>query len=322
MLKANDKRGLSLGAIFALVASLFIAAPAAQANENSVVAYIATGTSSQTSMVHGESFDIKARFGTGVADRLANPVNATVAGFGFKITKPAGTTVSYTTTTTTSARFLSFSPYNTQDSFGIESSASSDTIALSVVGGTSISTAVAITVTMFMDLDNDGVQDGGEADGNSITITFVPWSVLGAAMTFASPPPGGIGATASVTLTAGTINWDQLDGFFTVGISGTDETETNGATWSAISDGGAAQYQMTGAEIDDHAQSFSGAVTTITTAATPGLTPESYSATVYYAASTLGSANASGTVPPAGRALLATTVAVTSQTYTALTCQL
>ena len=217
MLKANDKRGLSLGAIFALVASLFIAAPAAQANENSVVAYIATGTSSQTTMLHSESFDIKARFGTGVADRLASPVNSTVAGFGFKITKPAGTTVSYTTTTTTSAQALSFSPYDTQNTFGIESSKSNDTIALRVVGGTSISTAVAITVTTFMDLDNDGVQDGGEADGNSITINFVPWSAIGAAVTFASPPPGNVGVTASVTVTAGSINWDQLNGYFTVG---------------------------------------------------------------------------------------------------------
>ena len=321
MLKANDKRGLSLGAIFALVASLFIAAPAAQANENSVVAYIATGTSSQTSMLHGESFDIKARFGTGVADRLANPVNSTVAGFGFKITKPAGTTVSYTTTTTTSARYLSFSPYNTQDSFGIESSASSDTIALSVVGGTSISTAVAITVTTFMDLDNDGVQDGGEADGNSITITFVPWSTMGAAMTFASPPPGNTGVTASVTVTAGSINWDQLNGYFTVGISGSNETETSAATFSAISDGGAGQFQMTGAELEDHAYSFSAAVDTEITTNIAGIgTVDSYSATLYYAAATLTDEEASGTLPPAGRALLATTkVGVESKTFTAVT---
>ena len=321
MLKANDKRGLSLGAIFALVASLFIAAPAAQANENSVVAYIATGTSSQTSMVHGESFDIKARFGTGVADRLANPVNATVAGFGFKITKPAGTTVSYTTTFTTSARFLSFSPYNTQDSFGIESSRSSDTIALNVVGGTSISTAVTITVTTFMDLDNDGVQDGGEADGNSIDITFVPWSTLGAAMTFASPPPGNTGVTASVTVTAGSINWDQLNGFFTVGISGSNETETSAATFSAISDGGAGQFQMTGAELEDHAYSFSAAVATEITTNIAGVgAVDSYSATLYYAAATLTNAVAAGTLPPVGRALLATTkVGVESKTFTAVT---
>jgi len=321
MLKANDKRGLSLGAIFALVASLFIAAPAAQANENSVVAFIATGTSSQTSMVHGESFDIKARFGTGVADRLANPVNSTVAGFGFKITKPAGTTVSYTTTTTTSARFLSFSPYNTQDSFGIESSKSGDTIALNVVGGTSISTAVTITVTTFMDLDNDGVQDGGEADGNSIVITFVPWSTLGAAMTFASPPPGERGVTASVTVTAGSINWDQLDGFFTVGISGSNEVETNAATFSAISDGGAGQFQMTGAELEDHAYSFSAAVVTEITTNIAGVgVVDSYSATLYYGAATLTDEEASGTLPPAGRALLATTkVGVQSKTFTAVT---
>ena len=320
MLKANDKRGLSLGAIFALVASLFVAAPAAQANENSVVAFIATGTSSQTSMVHGESFDLKLRFGTGVADRLANPVNSTVAGFGIKITKPDAVTVSYTTTTTTSARILSFSPYDTQNTFGIESSKSSDTLALSVVGGTSISTAVAITVTTFMDLDNDGVQDGGEADGNSITINFVPWSTLGTAMTFNSPAPGNYGVTASVTLTAGSINWDQLNGYFTVAISGSEEVETGEATYSAIADGGAVAYELTGAEIEDHAYSFSAAVATGQTGTVAGAAVlPSYSATVYYS-NTVGSANpTAGDIATAGEALLAATVGVTAKTYTALT---
>ena len=322
MLKANDKRGLSLGAIFALVASLFIAAPAAQANENSVVAYIATGTSSQTSMVHGEGFELKARFGNGVNDRLANPVNSTVAGFGFKITKPDAVTVSYqTSATTTSPRFLSFSPYDTSNTFGMESSKSSETLTLKVVGGTSISTAVSITVTTFIDYDNDGVQDGGELDGNSITITFVPWSSLGAAMTFASPAPGNVGVTASVTLTAGSINWDQLDGKFTIGFAGTEETETGGATYSAIADGGAVTYQLSGAEIEDHAYSFSGAVATAVTSNVAGGSRDSYSATVYYSADTIGSANPSGASnpPKLGETLIATTsVAVESKTFTAL----
>jgi hypothetical protein len=324
MLKANDKRGLSLGAIFALVASLFIATPAAQASETTVMVYPAVGETTQTTILHGEGYDLRARFGTGVASRLTSPTTNEVAGFGFKITKPDSVTVSYqTSTTTTSPRFLSFSPYATQNTFGMESSKSSETLTLKVVGGTSVSASVNITVTPFIDLDKDGVQDAGETEGTPITITFAPWSVLGAAMTFNAPPQSNVGITASVTLTQGTVNWAMLDGLFTVGLSGTNEgTITGGQTHSAIADGAAEVYQLTGAELAAKGYSFSARATTELSTTIAGATVlPSYSAVLYYSAVTLGSANPTGGAKAkVSEQLLATvSVAVEAKSFVAMT---
>ena len=315
MQKVKNLRGLSLGAVVSLVGSLFFSVPAAIANENAVVISPDGGTAAQTSMLHTEPYEFFVRYGSAVT----NVDDAYSFRYSVSSSSP-GVRVELSHDGSTWTRIASSSPTISAGVGEIRDVVtSSDYIRFSLTGTDSQSSAVSITVTPFINKDGDPALTAADLVGNQFTINFVPWSTLGATMTFTAPQAGNVGITASGTVTAGTINWSQLDGVFTVGFNGTFEVETNGDTYSAgvSATGMANSYELTGKEMEEKANfSYSARVVTAPASGSP---VASYSAQLFYAASSLGGANPA-TDPTATRGLLPrSTVGVSATTITNVT---
>jgi hypothetical protein len=230
MQKNKNRQGLALGAIVALVSSLFVMTAPAQASETSVVVYPTSGLETQTTMIHGESFDLTFRFGTGVASSLKTFAPDTSTGFGVEITKPAGVSISAqiagagASTRTNAARNPGNFVDGTSASSTVEDAATmfnvaanssgSPKIYISLPGSSSVSSSVALTVTPYLDINKDGDRDAGEPYGTAIAVNFVPWSSMGATLSVGTPIVGEHNVTASFAVTAGNLNWSQLDSDF------------------------------------------------------------------------------------------------------------
>ena len=285
----KNRKGLALGAVFALVASLFVGTAPAQANESSVVIAPNGGTATQTTMLITEEFDLGFRFGTGVNDSLRNPLLATAVDFGVIITKPANVTVSravsYSPTgTVAAANFTGTDITGTEIVYTFDSS-KSPVLSLSVSDKTSVSTAVSMTVQGFLDLNNNGAFDNGEPLGNSIVLNFVPWSAMSTTFSIQNGQEGDTGITASFAVSNAALNWDQLDGRFAIGFKSTaDALAVTGtsATFSAMATS-ATYGMMTGSELEDAEYS----VSEVVMAAAPfSASPRaSFSGQVFYFAS-------------------------------------
>jgi len=117
---------------------------------------------------------------------------------------------------------------------------------LSLAGKTSVSTQVTVTVTPYQDADATHTYTNGDIIGDSITITFVPWSVMAAVVAVETPQANDIGATASVTVTAGDINWSQLDSNLTVKIYSTNDVQPSTAATVTPTDWVSNNYSKSG----------------------------------------------------------------------------
>ena len=290
MQKKESRQGLALGAVLSLLASFFVGAAPASANENAVVIYPAVGTEAQTTTLITEEFDFALRFGTGVDSSYFNynSTNNSDAGFGVIITKPAGVTLSYAINGATALRSTTTESAATTVTHAIASSSSAKTLAISLSQKTSVSSAVSITVQAFLDLDVDGVADAGEPLGNTMTVNFVPYSALGVSLNVTQPLGDDTGASVSFNVTAGSINWSMLESEFAITVDSTaDVFATQSApirgpnleTSSAASSSGTVGT-TTGGTV---ARAFSASFKVLTAAFTTSGTVQSVSATVYYA---------------------------------------
>ena len=277
----KNRKGLALGAVFALVASLFVASAPAQASEDAAVIFPSVGTSTQTTMLITEEFDITFRYGTGVAAALRTYAPDTSAGFGAIITKPAGVTLSTTVNGGSAVQGSGTDITGTSVELAIESSNSNKVLSISLSDKTTVSTAVSITVQAFLDLDRDGNYDAGEPLGNTMTVNFVPLSALGAVLAVEAPVAGDIGATTSFTVTAGNVNWGMLDHDFGIKVVSTND----GTTWSAPISGTNLAVAATAAASTSGttaAKNFSASYEVVTDLFTASPTVASVSATLYY----------------------------------------
>jgi len=329
MQKIKNKSGLALGAIFALVVSMFVGVTPAQATESSIVLTPrGAGAASLNQMLHGETFELSFRYGTGVTG--VNGSQGTRSNTEMKLhysitsesnnvtfrddadgdfsggsTAIAGTSISASVSNPTgpATGYLAIdsgSPY----------------IDIAIAAGTSISSAVSITLTPFLDIDLVTGYSAGDAIGTAYTVTFVPWSTLGTALTLNAPSVGDGSVTASVAVTAGSIRWSQLDGYFGVHIDSTGDTSTgNTGTISAVSPF-ASTEERAATTIDDTNvnYSFSAAVNVSPLTNVGGV--NSVSAYVLYMPA-VTSANTDNIV--AGEVVATKTVAVASAAATGLT---
>jgi hypothetical protein len=301
MQKNKNRQGLALGAVFAMVASLFVmTSPAQAADETSAVAFPTTGLSTQTTTLIDQGFDLSVRFGTGVGAtyRTDKVLTAHTALFGFIVTKPAdvgiiasvsGAAAAAGFTGTNPGIRSGFNPINgiststvletagTEAVFGTLTSGS-PVVTLSIVDGTSVSASVAITVTPFLDLNSDGDRDSGEPLGTAVVINFVPWSALGATVALEQTVVGDRGSTVSFAVTANAaVNWTQLDaGFY---ISASHLVVGGGATNSALISGAVLAGAVTAPGGSSSAGAYSASFKVITVAYSASTTT---SAAVWY----------------------------------------
>jgi hypothetical protein len=232
MFKKDSRKGLALGGIFALLASLFTVAPAAQADEDGLVITPASGTS--YTMLVTEEFVLNVRLGSNVD--VANDARVR-----YIVSKPEGTakvdqyeirthnTVSATSTLASmpgggsdEARNYVLSASQTVSSTITPSFGDTTVNRLilrpasysgNVTDVTSVSPATSVTVTAFLDLTPDGLLDSSEPF-TTVTVNFVPWSALGASVTLTQPVQGDTEITASAAVSG--VNFEQLNGKFAV----------------------------------------------------------------------------------------------------------
>ena len=266
MQKNKNRRGLALGAIVALISSLFVMTAPAQASETSVVAYPASGLETQTTVLGDEAFDLGLRFGTGVQS-----VDRGTSAFGVVITKPAALDVVASESALTGGVTTASPSTSATFTFGVISTSG---VALSLPLGTSVSASVTITVTPFIDLNADGVKDAGETSGTAITVTFVPWSSLGAAVSAAQPLTGEEDVTVSFSVTADdTFNWSMLDHTFKVNVtvSSVSDVASESDTFTGAQFAGETSTDISNSNNVSAVQNYSGSFGVNTVALTGGV---------------------------------------------------
>jgi hypothetical protein len=208
MQKNKNRSGLALSVVAALLGTIFAGVTPAQALETAPVTVPLGGTASQSQILHGEEFELTTRLGASMADRTSkwaykievsstSPVSlsAGTAALGFENvisdTISAGVSGFYQTTTSAAT-----------------------TLKVSLKGTTSLSPAITVTVTPYSESDAVVGPSAGDILGDPFVVSFVPWSVLGSSTTLTQPIANDQGATASVTVQPGSLNWSQLNGNF------------------------------------------------------------------------------------------------------------
>ncbi len=321
MQKIKNKPGLALGAAISLIASLFVTTPAALANENAaVITPKGDGALSLNSMLITETFEMRLRYGTGVAGAGNNTVTDFSIHYVVSSTSPIVIERDADGTFPTGATHVtatSISGTTEVDGFVSISSASPWlSFGLAQTNITSVSPAVSITVTPYIELDGTTGMSSGDSQGTPYTINFVAWSAIGASVTLQTPMADARGITASVTVTAGTIRWSQLNGEITTNFTMTgEEGSTNSASVSGVANTDSTDTAKTGAELTTANFSFSAAVKS-----SAFTTSDSVSAQVFYVP---GGSVGNQTSMTAGNALTAlsatTKVAVAARTFEGVT---
>ena len=219
MFKKDTRRGLALGAAFSLIASLFVSAPAAQADESSVVITPFVGTSD--TMLITEDFIVKTRLGL---DQNATRIN----NLKYLIEKPAGYNLSISNTVSATA---GASDFDTNDAALVATMVAASTsqyvtpasplttninqlrIQLwSASAITSVSKAVTVKVTAFLDIDPDGKLVKADEPHQTYEVKFVPYSALAASVTLTQPVFGAETAKANAAVSG--VNFEQLSASF------------------------------------------------------------------------------------------------------------
>ncbi|NBU23378.1 MAG: hypothetical protein EBS38_05655, partial [Actinobacteria bacterium] len=236
MTKNSNRKGLALGAIFALVGSLFVTAPAAQANEAGLVVEPIAGTS--YTMVNTEDFILTTRLGSQIQADRAGALKYIVAksgtaGYGLSISSTVSATAlsgDFPLVANNSATMSSVTTASTQSVVATLGSTASFTAKnqlriqpWSLSALTTLSPALSVTVTAFLDLNGDDLVTGTEPN-TVVTINFVSVANMGGTVNLTAPNQGDVRVTASAALA--TVNHQQLAGVFKLGFIATQEGVT------------------------------------------------------------------------------------------------
>ena len=225
MQKNKNRSGLAIAVVSALFASLFGAVPAAQAaNEAAPVITVVGADATQVQMLHGESMQLFTRDGSSEAGTPGtwsyHIVSSSTSGM---IVKKGSTTSSLTQ--------VNLNTVSADVSGWINTATGESYLDLSVVGFTSVSPSVTLTVTPYRDRDSSGTMTAADVKGDAVAVTFVPWSTLGAVLTLEQPVAHQTAATTSLVVSSGAINWSQLNSSFKINIASTGNSQnTDSAT--------------------------------------------------------------------------------------------
>ncbi len=233
MQTVKNRRGLALGAIFGLVASLFVSTPASAATANNLTLAPSAGTSLVGLVT--DDFALQVTLDPSVASsvgytKLKYTVTHDSTNYNLLVTTSNTATVATIAADATSASrtVITQSPLTADITPSPAGSTNKNTIAfrLSSESGTAVppsnSTTVKVTVVAYIDnvVENDTL-DSGEWSVSEV-VELRPWSALGATVALTQPISGDTRATASAAVTS-TVNLDQLDNAFTIGLRSTND---------------------------------------------------------------------------------------------------
>jgi trimeric autotransporter adhesin len=224
MSKNLTRKGLALGAIVALGASLFAGAPA-QANTSGVLLAPATGTTN--GMISGEAFTLQATIGSLIPSSSYGQLK-------FEVTNASGLTVTTVLTQTGSNADTDLSSSTLTTAQVVRSTTAN------VTGGANttlaVSTAAAdagtVSVNAWLDADGDHAIDAGEIASGPQVITFVKPADVTWTTTLAQPFVGDTKQTV-VVKSDKNINLDQVKAKVQVAfatLSGSTYTALTGTT--------------------------------------------------------------------------------------------
>jgi hypothetical protein len=202
MFKTNSRKGMSLAAIVALAASLFVGgAPAQAAGEVSLV----TAKGTTYAALAGTTFELTVNAGSTIPQSSWLQLKT-------KITNTGATTYSATASATTGATFTG-STSNTKSALVLKPTAVSTTLSAYTVAVSTVdsSSNAVLTIQSWLDADGDDVVDSGEFVSDERVVTFYKTSAVTWSTAFSAPVLSAAPQTLSaVVSTAEGINMHQL----------------------------------------------------------------------------------------------------------------
>jgi hypothetical protein len=200
MFKNTTRRGLAIGAAIAVAFSGLVTSPAQAAGE--VVLAPSAGTSYNTFVT--EAFTLQASLAPG-------QVAANAVQMKYKIDKATGASVSYAVSTTSpvtrTAATLNAASTSVVVAAVDAGATTQNFIKLSIVDATSVSSTVDVTVTAFLDANNNSTLDAGEFNTPQ-TVSFKKYADVATAVVVTTPAQLDVTVSGTVAFTG--INTDQV----------------------------------------------------------------------------------------------------------------
>jgi hypothetical protein len=213
MFKNTTRRGLAIGAAIAIAFSGLVTSPAQAAGE--VVLAPSAGTAYNTFVT--EDFTLQASLAPGQNSAQAQQLK-------YKIDKAAGATVSYGVSTsasvTTASGTLNAAATSVVVAADGAGALTQNFVKLAVTGATSVSATTDVTVTAFVDANNNGTLDTGEF-ATAQTVSFKKYSEVAAAVALTQPAEGDTSLKGTASLTGINTNQVQKTVTFVASIGGT-----------------------------------------------------------------------------------------------------
>jgi trimeric autotransporter adhesin len=212
MFKNTTRRGLAIGAALSLVFAGLVSTPASANTPFELKPSAGTG---YTTFVT-EDFTLETVLGS------ANPTGG--AQLKYAVTKTAGFAVGYGTSTSTAVTTAS-SIVSTSTSFVVAADGATQVtrnyFKLALPGATTASASVTVTVTAFIDTNNNGAVDTGEVQ-SAQTISFKKYSDVTSVVALTQPLNGDTSLKGTATLTD--INTSQVQSAvtFRASVNGTE----------------------------------------------------------------------------------------------------
>jgi hypothetical protein len=201
MFKNTTRRGLAIGAAIAVAFSGLVTSPAQAAGE--VVLAPSAGTSYNTFVT--ENFTLQASLAPGQNSAQAQQLK-------YKIDKVAGATVSYGVSTSASVTNSASGTLNAASTSVVVAAdgagaLTQNFVKLAVTGATSVSATTNVTVTAFVDANNNSTLDAGEF-ATAQTVSFKKYSEVASVVALTQPAEGDTSLKGTASLTD--INTDQV----------------------------------------------------------------------------------------------------------------
>ena len=213
MFKNTTRRGLAIGAAIAVAFSGLVTSPAQAAGE--VVLAPSAGTSYNTFVT--ENFTLQASLAPGQNSAQAQQLK-------YKIEKAAGVTVSYGVSTSasvgTSLATVSSTATSAYVSAAGAGALTQNFIKLAIAGATSVSATANVTVTAFIDANNNDTLDAGEFNTPQ-TVSFKKYSEVASVVALTQPAEGDTTLKGTASLTDINTNQVQKTVTFVASIGGT-----------------------------------------------------------------------------------------------------
>ena len=213
MFKNTTRRGLAIGAAIAIAFSGLVTSPAQAAGE--VVLAPSAGTSYNTFVT--ENFTLQASLAPGQNSAQAQQLK-------YKIEKAAGVTVSYGVSTSSSVDTSLATVSSTATSAYVSAAGAGaltqNFIKLAINGATSVSATANVTVTAFIDANNNDTLDTGEF-ATAQTVSFKKYADVASVVALTQPAEGDTTLKGTASLTDINTNQVQKTVTFVASIGGT-----------------------------------------------------------------------------------------------------